>query len=83
MKDESFEGAVSRIIRENGAFFDHMARESPLPADLSAEEREAAEMAKECTDVEVLAERIIRTQNKNAASFTPEMIRQLIGRRGA
>lgn len=81
MKDESFEGAVRRIIRENGAFFDYMARESPLPAALSAEEKEAEEMVKECTDAEALAMRIIRTRNRNAASFTPEMIRQLVGPR--
>ena len=78
---EAFGDAVSRIIRENGAFFDHMAREAPLPAALSAEEAEANEVARKCTDVVALAERIIRTQNKNAASFTPGMIRRLVGAR--
>lgn len=79
----AFGDAVRRIIRENGAFFDYMAREPPLPAALSAEEKEAGEMAKECTDAEALAERIIRTRNRNAASFTPEMIRRLVGRLGS
>lgn len=78
----AFGDAVRRIIRENGAFFDHMAREPPLPPGLSEEEREAEEMAKKCTDAAALAERIMRTRNKNAASFTPEMIRLLVGPQG-
>lgn len=80
---EPFEDAVRRIIDENGAFFDYMARETPLPATLSAEEREANEMAEKCTDMAALGERILRTRNRHAASFTPGMIRLLIGPRSA
>ncbi len=83
MGDKPFEDAVRRIIDENRAFFDYMARETPLPATLSAEEREANEMAEKCTDMAALGERILRTRNRHAASFTPEMIRLLIGPRNA
>lgn len=83
MKPEPFEAAARRIIRENEGLFDYMAREEPLPEALSAEEKEAEEMAKKCQDVGALADRILRTQNRHAASFTPQMIRLLIGPRGA
>lgn len=80
---EPFEDAVRRIIGENGTFFDYMARETPLPAALSAEEREAEEMTEKRADMAALGARILRTRNRHAASFTPAMIRLLIGPRGA
>lgn len=80
---EPLEDAVHRIISENRALFDYMARETPLPAELSAEEREANEMAEKCTDMAALGERVLRARNRHAASFTPAMIRLLIGPRNA
>lgn len=83
MRVEPFEVAVRRIIRENAGLFDYMARETPLPPALSAEEREAEEMAEKCGDVAALADRILRERNRHAASLTPQMVRQLIGPRSA
>ena len=80
---EPLEAAARRIMRENAGLFDYMAREEPLPEDFSAEEKEAEVMAEKCQDVGALADRILRTQNRHAASFTPQMIRLLIGPRGA
>ena len=77
------EAAVRRIIRENAGLFDYMARETPLPAALSAEEREAEEMAEKCGDVAALAGRILRERSRHAASLTPQMVRLLIGPRSA
>ena len=79
---EAFEDAAGRIIRENAELFDYMGRETQLPAGRSAEEKEAEEAARGCTDMGAPAERIIRARNRHAASPTPEMIGRLIGPRG-
>lgn len=78
----AFEAAVRRVIRENAGLFDYMAREPPLPAALSAEEREAEEMAGECADDGALAERIMGAQSGRAPLLAPDMIRRLAGPRG-
>ena len=79
---EPFEAAVRRIIRENAGLFDYMAREEPLPEDLSAEEKEAEAMAEKCPDARALANRMLRTRNCRASSFTQRDIRLLAGPRG-
>lgn len=77
-----FEDAVRRIVGKSAWLFDYMARESPLPAALSPEEKEAEEMARKCTDMGALAERILRARSRHAALLTPEMVGRLIGPRG-
>lgn len=86
---EAFSAMARRIIEENEGLFDYMAKEPPLPARLSAEEEEAERMTRgrEARDGAFLpaeeAERILRTKNPYAGSFSEEMIRMLVGSDGA
>lgn len=77
---EALEAAVRRIIRENAGLFDYMARETPLPAALSAEEREAERLVGECADAGALAARMLRAL---APRLSPRTARLLAGPRGA
>ena len=82
---EPFSAMARRIIEENARLFDYMAKEPPLPAGLSAEEAEAERLVAEWgkrgggRPPAGEAERILRTENPHAGSFSPEMIRMLAG----
>ena len=85
MAHESFNAMARRIIEENAVLFDYMAKEAPLPARPSAEEEEMERMIKEWgprVDARLPAgeaERILRTENPCAGSFSAERIRMLVG----
>ena len=82
---EPFNAMARRIIEENAVLFDHMAREAPLPARLSAEEEEMEQMIKErgpSVDASLPAEegkRILLAKNPCAGSLSAERIRMLVG----
>lgn len=86
---EPFSATVRRIIEESADLFDYMAKESPLPARLSAEEEEAERLIRKWGTRNGArlpageAERILRTQNPHAGSFSAEEIRMLVGSGGA
>lgn len=82
---EPFSAAARRIIEENASLFDLMGKEAPLPARLSAEEEEAERLIRKwgtrngARPPAGEAERILRTQNPHARSFSTEQIRMLAG----
>lgn len=82
---EPFSAMARRIIEENARLFDYMAKEPPLPAGLSAEEAAAERLVAEWgkggggRPPAGEAERILRTENPHAGSFSPETIRMLAG----
>lgn len=85
MTTEAFSATVRRIIEENASLFDYMAKELPLPARLSAEEEEVERLIRKWGPKDDArlpageAERILRTQNPHAESFSAEEIRMLVG----